>query len=137
MPHAAKTPCKSCGRAACGKLCEECVAAGRGKEDRRGSTERLYDYRWQQARAAYLAAHPLCVGYPHGFHGAVVTVAECVDHIIAPRGDHDLFWDEANWQSLCIACNSRKAVEQEGALGRRRRVVRGDRGVGKIRTSAT
>lgn len=29
-----------------------------------------------------------------------------------------LFWDPTNWQSLCDTCNSRKAVEEEGAFGR-------------------
>lgn len=46
-----------------------------------------------------------------------VVVAECVDHIIAHRGDMALFWDESNWQSLCLHHNSVKAAKEEGAFG--------------------
>jgi 5-methylcytosine-specific restriction endonuclease McrA len=43
--------------------------------------------------------------------------AKCVDHIQAHKGDMKLFWDPNNWQSLCISCNSAKAVAEEGAWG--------------------
>jgi hypothetical protein len=37
------------------------------------------------------------------------TLAECVDHITPHKRDKVLFWDSANWQSLCAHChNSRK-----------------------------
>lgn len=62
------------------------------------STARGYGYRWQKARARYLAAHPLCVECRKV--GSVV-VATVVDHITPHRGDADLFWDESNWQPLC------------------------------------
>ena len=41
-----------------------------------------------------------------------------VDHKVAHKGDMKLFWDRANWQPMCRSCNSRKAVQQEGALGK-------------------
>jgi 5-methylcytosine-specific restriction protein A len=64
----------------------------------------------------YLREHPLCVGYPQGMHGERFEMAKCVDHIVPHKGNVELFWDEKNWQPLCIACNSRKSLE-EGGLG--------------------
>jgi 5-methylcytosine-specific restriction endonuclease McrA len=62
------------------------------------STERGYGYRWQQARAAHLAEHPLCVMCQSEGH---VTAADVVDHETPHRGDAQLFWDRSQWQSLC------------------------------------
>lgn len=65
---------------------------------RPSARERGYDSKWQQAREAFLKAHPTCVmcGKP----------ASVVDHIIAHRGDKKLFWNRANWQPLCTSCHS-------------------------------
>jgi 5-methylcytosine-specific restriction protein A len=117
MPFASKTPCRGCGATTHGRYCEACREAGR-VDQRPSSSQRGYTYSWQQASAKYLEAHPLCVGYPLGFHGKVVVPAECVDHIQAFKGDYKLQWDEANWQPLCLACNSRKGVALEGGLPR-------------------
>jgi 5-methylcytosine-specific restriction endonuclease McrA len=71
----------------------------RAADERRGSArERGYDARWERARTAYIAAHPLCIGCE-----AVgrVTRASVVDHIVPHQGDQRLFWDEANWQPCC------------------------------------
>lgn len=35
-----------------------------------------------------------------------VKAATCVDHIKPHRGDHDLMWDQANWESLCTHCHA-------------------------------
>jgi len=43
----------------------------------------------------------------------VVSPAECVDHIIPHKGDQQLFWDESNWQSLCIRCHNQKSARGE------------------------
>lgn len=37
--------------------------------------------------------------------GAIV-----VDHVRPHRGDMVLFWDVANWQSLCLSCHNRKSA---------------------------
>jgi 5-methylcytosine-specific restriction protein A len=66
---------------------------GRGTAHQRG-----YDARWRRARAAYLAAHPLCAECSRQGR---VTPARVVDHVVPHRGDQALFWDEANWQPLC------------------------------------
>jgi 5-methylcytosine-specific restriction protein A len=50
-----------------------------------------------------------------------VLRAECVDHIIAHRGDMALFWDVSNWQGLTRADHSRKTAIENGALGNARK----------------
>ncbi|HBP27932.1 MAG TPA: HNH endonuclease [Advenella kashmirensis] len=82
------------------------------KDDKRTSTQRGYGYKWQQARAAYLADHPLCVMCRRQ---ARVTKATVVDHIKPhkladaresgnqkqiEKAEH-LFWSQENWQALC------------------------------------
>jgi 5-methylcytosine-specific restriction protein A len=79
------------------------------------AAERGYGYRWQQARAAFLAANPLCRECEKEGR---VTEATVVDHIIPHKGDETLFWDEAgNWQSLCVQHHNEKTAK-EGAFGR-------------------
>ena len=74
------------------------------------STQRGYGYRWQQARAGFLRAHPLCCFCQR--EGLVVE-ATVVDHIIPHEGDQALFWDKTNWQSLCAPCHSGTKQRQE------------------------
>ena len=83
---------------------------------RRGSSaQRGYGYQWQQARAAYLLEHPLCVMCrQEGW----LTEATVVDHAIPHRGDPALFWDPANWQGLCAVCHNRKTATLDGGFGR-------------------
>lgn len=79
------------------------------------SSQRGYDYRWQKAREHYLRDHPLCV-----FCAKIgsTTAANVVDHIVAHRGDKDLFWNQDNWQSLCKLCHdSVKKAEEAAGLG--------------------
>lgn len=79
--------------------------------------KRLYGRRWSKARAAHLAANPLCVMCRN--EGAV-TAATVVDHIVAHRGDECLFWDSGNWQSLCERHHNvtKQAMEKGGKLPR-------------------
>jgi 5-methylcytosine-specific restriction protein A len=91
-------------------------AAQRNREHdrRRGSfRQRGYDARWDKARAAYLRQHPMCVMCERAGRQVPATV---VDHIRAHRGDQRLFWDEANWQSLCLPHhNSTKQRMERGS----------------------
>lgn len=120
MPHRAPRPCLKPG---CrnltrnGNYCQEHRKQRLQQvEGRRLSANaRGYTYRWQQARAAYLAAHPLCVACEA--EGRVTAAAE-VDHIVPHKGDEALFWDQENWQALCKACHSRKTVE-DGRFGQK------------------
>jgi 5-methylcytosine-specific restriction protein A len=129
MPARPKSICRAPG---CGKLIEmsgHCdkhkKAVRKQQDDRRGTAaERGYDSKWVKAREFYLRKHPLCV---YCQRERRTTAATVVDHIIAHRlknaidsGDEQLiiraralFWDSANWQSLCAPChNGRKQSEE-------------------------
>ncbi|HBO3174916.1 TPA: HNH endonuclease [Pseudomonas aeruginosa] len=80
----------------------------------KNSTQRGYGYRWQQARARFLAKHPLCRLCSDA--GKVVEATE-VDHIIPHRGDMELFWQESNWMALCKVCHSKKTAAEDGGFG--------------------
>jgi 5-methylcytosine-specific restriction protein A len=82
--------------------------------DRKSARERGYTRQWEKARRAYLSEHPLCVLCRQQGR---ITAATVVDHIEAHRGDEDKFWNEANWQSLCVACHARKTALEDGAFG--------------------
>lgn len=123
MPMKAKRPCKHPG---CPNLCDSGYCEKhRPKrydpmyEKRRGSAaSRGYDRKWRDASKAYLRQHPLCVQCKKdGF----VVPAILVDHIIPHCGDQKLFWDRANWQSLCWQCHSRKTAKEDGGYGNLRK----------------
>lgn len=83
-------------------------------DQRRGSArQRGYDSRWDKARLAYLASHPLCVMCSVQRR---LTPATVVDHIIPHKGDLRLFWDTDNWQPLCKPCHD-GAKQRAEALG--------------------
>lgn len=79
------------------------------------STKRGYGYRWQQARAVWLRDHPLCE------HCETITIATIVDHVKPHKGDMAIFWDRANWQSLCKACHDKKTATEDGGFGNQRK----------------
>ncbi|QEX18510.1 HNH endonuclease [Hypericibacter terrae] len=86
-------------------------------DQRRGTArKRGYDSRWDKARKAYLAKHPLCV--KHEAKGETVA-AIIVDHIIPHRGDKALFWDSDNWQPLCKPCHDAKTATEDSAFANR------------------
>lgn len=122
MPGAVKGRCRVCQRPSYEPLCGACKGTGLGGERRDPAIKKLYgSKRWRERSRAWLdePGHHFCVGYPAGFHGERLVAAQVPDHKVAHKGDEALFWDEENWQPLCIPCNSRKAVREEGA-GRRR-----------------
>jgi 5-methylcytosine-specific restriction endonuclease McrA len=86
---------------------------------RESATERGYDGRWRKARLVYLAEHPLCVMCETDDRIEAATV---VDHIQPHRGDQALFWDVANWQSLCRFCHDRRKQSDESRAWRSRGV---------------
>lgn len=104
------------------------IQPGSWRTDKQSSTARGYGYKWQQARAGYLAKQPYCVycarelgivatpGLPEFLSQCIrggVNRASVVDHIIAHRGDMKLFWDTTNWQSLCSTHHSRDKQREE------------------------
>ena len=74
------------------------------------ANDRGYTYRWQQARAAYLRLHPLCVMCEA--EGRYVS-ATVVDHIEPHRGNQTRFWDASNWQGLCTRHHATAKQRQE------------------------
>lgn len=118
-----KRPCArpGCGVLVTGGYCERCkphTAAMLTERARPTATARGYGRPWQKTSAARLKKHPLCVD-PFKAHGGIPEPATVTDHIVAHKGDMRLFWDPKNWQSLCRACNSRKAALEEGGFGNR------------------
>lgn len=95
---------------------------------RESSTKRGYGYKWQKARAGYLRSHPFCI--EHEIRNELVQ-ATIVDHKVPHKlddamnsGDAErianakaLFWDSANWQSLCKTCHDQKTSREDGAFG--------------------
>ncbi|MBD8492978.1 HNH endonuclease [Pseudomonas syringae] len=84
------------------------------EKPRESSAARGYGYKWQQARAGWLAKHPLCV---HCAARGRVTEATEVDHIRPHKSDMAVFWDRENWQSLCGPCHSAKTASEDGGFG--------------------
>ncbi len=78
----------------------------------KSSTQRGYSYKWQQARALFLAENPLCVMCKQETPPRL-TVATVVDHRIPHRGDSGIFWDQENWQSLCANHHSSHKQSEE------------------------
>jgi 5-methylcytosine-specific restriction endonuclease McrA len=83
---------------------------GSGEDWRKGknANQRGYNYKWQQERKRYLKENPLC---KHHEERGKIQLAKVVDHIIDHKGDEVLFWDEENWQGLCITCHNIKTAK--------------------------
>jgi 5-methylcytosine-specific restriction enzyme A len=113
-------PCSipGCPELTHGGPCESHRRSRQREHDVRGgkTAERGYDARWRRARLIFLQEHPVCAD-PFGDHEGRATLAVCVDHIVAHKGDMELFWDQNNWQPLCLRCNSKKAAKAEGRWG--------------------
>lgn len=60
--------------------------------------------KWKQLRTKHLREEPLC--------RVCGSKATEVDHIIAHRGNKDLFYSEENLQSLCHHCHSQKTIKE-------------------------
>jgi len=110
MPRKPMKPCRhpGCPKLTDGMYCEE--HARLHASDRASASVRGYNGRWEKARTRFLKAHPLCV---RCMEQGRLTRATVVDHIIPHRGDAKLFWDEANWQSLCKSCHDHKTMTED------------------------
>lgn len=94
--------------------CPVCSAAAKARADaaRPSARARGYDSKWQRESKAFLARpENRCCACGCG------QVADMVDHKVAHKGDKQLFWSRSNWQPMNRACNSRKAIREEGAFG--------------------
>jgi 5-methylcytosine-specific restriction enzyme A len=88
-------------------------------DERRGSAaSRGYDSRWAgySRRRLRKAEHALCVCCKAN---GIVRPATLTDHIVPGRRKPELFWVEANHQSLCDACHNtvKKVLEARLDLG--------------------
>lgn len=120
MPTAAPRPCTypGCGvlvRTA-GSRCEAHKVRAQPEPRPRSSTQQGYGYKWQKARAVFLADNPLCVECMKQ-HPPRYTRATVVDHIVPHSGDKDLFWRRSNWQALCKQHHDRKTARENGGFG--------------------
>lgn len=103
MARRPKRPCNhpGCKELVDGRYCVEHQkqhSKERNRYRKVSEHQKLYDYRWQQARAVFLLDHPLCIECKKS--GKVEPATE-VDHVVPHRGDRVLFWDSSNWQALC------------------------------------
>lgn len=117
MPSKPKHPCNHprCPNLTDTGYCEEHKQQARKYDQERGSAaDRGYDSRWRKARIGFLMKHPLCVECER--KGRIVP-ATVVDHITPHKGDKQLFWDKANWQTLCKTCHDRKTATEDGGFG--------------------
>jgi 5-methylcytosine-specific restriction protein A len=62
-------------------------------------------HRFRRLRRSFLARHPVC----NLCHAEFATV---LDHIVPHRGSRELFWEQSNWQALCVACHGRKTARE-------------------------
>ena len=119
MPTRARTPCRQSG---CATLVESpgyCethrrdVVARYSADSRRThpvETALYHTARWLRGRRLHLQLYPLCV---HCLAAGSLVGASQVDHIVPHKGDRALFFDTANWQSLCPSCHSRKTAREQ------------------------
>lgn len=99
-------------------------------EHRPNARERGYTWRWEQARATFLAEHPLCA--EHDRQGQPLTPATVVDHVRPHKGNERRFWDsENNWEATCATCHNRKTMCEQNLPKYRRTIVTGPPGSGK------
>ena len=81
----------------------------------------LYGRQWSKYRTAFLSI-PENVFCRECMKSGNEVIATQVDHIVAHRGDVELFWDPTNHQPLCESHHSQKTVREDGGFGRERKV---------------
>ena len=82
------------------------AAIAKKSDAKRGhAAARGYNHKWAKARETFLKRNPLCVECEKVGRAVPATV---VDHIEPHHGDSNLFWNTANWQSLCRVHHDQK-----------------------------
>jgi 5-methylcytosine-specific restriction enzyme A len=86
---------------------------------RESAHSRGYTRAWRRFRLRVLADVGR-VEYPHGGPLCVTCGGEAtdVDHITPHGGNDGLMYANANVQSLCESCHSRKTATEDGGFGR-------------------
>lgn len=120
VPKRPPTPCRKPGCPQLVPLPGYCAVHRRADVARRSTDNRrahpaetalYHTARWLHERRLHLQQHPLCAECMRAGRLAGGTQ---VDHVIPHHGDLELFWRQANWQSLCASCHSRKTVREQG-----------------------
>jgi len=103
------TPLKPCTYHGCNKLvksgrCESHKKQADKAYDRdRDSNEPwrqwIHSTRYRLAIGVYKSEHPLCEAC---LKENIVRPVYIVHHKIPHKGNWDLFWDQSNWQSVCL-----------------------------------
>ena len=75
-----------------------------GKQFTTGYSELYNTPKWKSLSRKQLKEHPFCT--------ICGNKATEVDHIVAHKGNLDLFYNEDNLQSLCHECHSKKTLEE-------------------------
>jgi 5-methylcytosine-specific restriction protein A len=83
--------------------------------DDRKQYAHLYGRLWKRLSKAFLRRNPLC---SYCAELGIRRAARVVDHRIPHRGDRGLFFDQANWQPLCLTCHD-GVKQREERTGRR------------------
>ncbi len=79
------------------------------EKERKSANERGYTSKWQKMRLSYLRQHPLCAVCSEK---GITKPAVLIDHIQPHKGDMQKFWNQDNWQGLCIPCHITKTVKE-------------------------
>lgn len=90
-----------------------------GRYIRERSDNLYHTFRWTRLSASWRAQHPLCEECKRQ---GKITPAQVVDHITPwPICGEAGFYDAANLQSLCEACNHAKGQRDKAAIAAWRR----------------
>lgn len=115
MPKSKRSPCSfpTCMRLTYESRCDlhKTKRQYRPKTGEAAKRHSMYNNRiWRSMRKVKLLNEPLCAECERR---GITKLANVVDHIIPHRGNHALFQDETNLQSLCKKCHDKKTARGE------------------------
>lgn len=104
MPIAPPSACP-CGGLRRNGRCDRCS----NKDSRPSAKARGYGTSWDKSKESYLRRNPFCVcclaqGRYNSKRG---RTGLRVDHIAPQSLAPERFWDEANWNTICLECDLR------------------------------
>lgn len=107
---------KFCNHPGCNALIDRGATYCPKHESLHGFHKNPYEYLyniplWKKMRKEFLKDNPTCA-----VCGGKATV---VDHIVAHRGNVELFWNQSNWQPLCKECHDAKTNREIASRNRR------------------
>lgn len=115
MPSAPPTICNrpSCPGKVQAGVCSVCGPKRRQRDydrNRGTSTERGYDYQWQQFRKRYLAANPLCLDCKET---GIIAAARDIHHKQKLCDHPELKYEEENLLPLCKMHHDKRTARGE------------------------